>query len=156
MTKKQVHSGNSGSILCVIDFSDASRDALQYAIDMAASLDTRVCALYPYRLTNLAPQDDVARAKSSLDLGASQDFIKLRNSLPTTPAVAVEFRSEVGFINDRVYAYLKLNPQVVIVSASLADTNVEAMHDMYDTLLVPLLVVPGDKNKSELYNPQKV
>lgn len=137
-------------ILCVIDFTEASKIALQVALDIASSAKSRLSVLYPYRLTKPMNVSDVAQWRKSIDLDATNSFTRMTSSLFKESGVAWDFKPEVGFIDDRVEAFTeKNNVGIIVMSSELSRTNNEALIDMLDRLTCPLLIVP-EKRKQEL------
>lgn len=135
-------------VLCVIDFSDSSRIALQTAINIAGSTKSRLTALYPYRLNQPRSVPDVAQWKRSIDADASTSFSRMTSTLLKESDVAVEFKSEVGFINDRVEAFTqKHKVGLVVMSADLTRANKDLLLDLLVKLECPLLIVPYNLSK---------
>ncbi len=131
-------------ILCIIDLTDASRDTLQTAIHQAEFYKAKLTVLYPYRLTQLGNSgDDVSQIRKSIDANASQSFSKISKELLKNSDVDLEFRSEVGFMNDRVHAFSKKNKiGLMVMSKKMALSNRDAFNDLLDQIQVPLLIVP--------------
>lgn len=137
------------SILCVIDFSEASKDALQAAINVAGSTKSRLTILYPYRLNQPRNVSNIADWKRSIDADATSNFTRMTSSILKESDVLWEFKPEVGFIDDRVEAFTgKHNVGLVVISAELTRASSEVFQDMLEKLKCPLLIVP-DKRKQE-------
>ena len=49
------------SILCAIDFSESSLNALKYAADLSARYNSHLTVLYPYRLLPAGKEDVMER-----------------------------------------------------------------------------------------------
>ena len=127
----------------MIDFSEASRDALKAAVGVAGSTGSRLSVLYPYRLNQPRTVPDVATWKKSIDADANSSFNRMTINLFKDSNVLWEFKSEVGFINDRVEAFTqKHNVGLVVMSSELSKNSNEKLEGMIDKLTCPLLIVP--------------
>ena len=62
------------SILCAIDFSDSSLQALQWAIPEAQKHNYHISVLYPYRLDQIRKKEDVLQSKKAMDVEAVEKF----------------------------------------------------------------------------------
>jgi len=136
------------SILCVIDFSDASKDALLAAVNIASETKSNLTVLYPYRLNQPRNVTDVTQWKKSIDVDATNNFNRMSINLFKDSNVLWEFKPEVGFMGDRVEAYTqKYNVGLVVMSTHLSRASNEVFLEMLDKLKCPLLIVP-EKNNS--------
>jgi hypothetical protein len=136
-------------VLCIVDFSDASRNALQAAITIAEATKSRVTALYPYRLNQPRNVPDVSKWKKSLEEDAVNSFNRMTGSLLKESGISWQFRPEVGFVDDRIEAFaIKNNVGIIVISGELASKSDGALMDVLEKITTPLLVVPN-KRKSE-------
>lgn len=136
------------SILCVIDFTEASRSALQVALDVALKMKSKLSVIYPYRLIQQRNVPDLAQWKKSIDVDATNSFIRMTSALLKESGVTWDFKPEVGFIEDRVEAFTeKHNVSLVVMSSELCRANKDTLTDMLDRLKCPLLVVPDKRNQ---------
>jgi hypothetical protein len=135
------------AILCAIDFSDGSREALKSAIYMAEQYKTPLTVLYPYRLNQVEKQADVSQLRKSIDQDASKNFSELTQKYLKDTGVICEFRPEVGFLHDRIYAFTKKNKTgLLVLSKRVVVNNKDGLNDMLDQLQIPLLIVPQNEN----------
>lgn len=135
------------SILCVIDFSDASKDALLAAVNIAGETKSSLTVLYPYRLNQPRNVTDVTQWKKSIDVDATNNFNRMSINLFKDSNVLWEFKPEVGFIGDRVEAYTqKYNVGLVVMSTHLSRASSEVFLEMLDKLKCPLLIIPEKHN----------
>ena len=132
------------TILCVIDFSEASREALLQSIRLAQLYNSKLTVLYPYRLTQVNhDRDDPSQLKKSIDSDALQSFSRMTSEILEKSGIAYEFRPEVGFINDRVYAFSKKNKiGMVVMSKRMVSANRDAFNELLSQIQVPLLILP--------------
>lgn len=131
------------AILCLIDFSEASRQTLKWAADEAHKQDAQLTVLYPYRLTELQGKHDVIKLRQGMDTEAISNFDKIAKETFHNPAVKYEFRPEVGFINDRIYAHShKKTFAMLVISKRMAVNNKENMMELINLIKFPLVIVP--------------
>lgn len=136
----------NADVLCVIDFSEASDEALRLGISMAQQLQAPITVLYPYRLTHLDKDNDMAQTKRNMELAANENFKRLSDDFLSHAGVSYQFRAEVGFINDRINAYhRKHKVGLIVTSKRLITNNKEAFLEMLDILQAPLLIVPQNE-----------
>lgn len=137
------------SILCVIDFSEASHEALKAAVGVAGSTGSRLSVLYPYRLNQPRNVPDLATWRKSIDADATSNFYRMTTNLFKETNVLWEFKPEVGFLNDRVEAFVqKNNVGLVVISTELSKASHEAFIHMLENLKCPLMIVPTVNHSS--------
>lgn len=136
------------SILCVIDFTDASKDALQEAIKIAGALKLRLTVLYPYRLNQPVKVPDRALWKKSIEQDATESFTRMTSNLFKETNVLWDFKPEIGFLDDRVEVYTETHAvRLVVMSSELACKSGDTFCDILESLTTPLLIVPKKKNQ---------
>ncbi|HZY83167.1 MAG TPA: universal stress protein [Cyclobacteriaceae bacterium] len=132
------------SILCVIDFTEASKNALGKALNIAESFKLKLTVLYPYRLNQPLNIPDVAQWKGSIERDASENFKRMTTTLFKESHMSWEFKPEVGFLDDRIQIFTeKHNVTLVVMSSDLAYKSDGAFVDMLAKLKTPLLIVPA-------------
>jgi nucleotide-binding universal stress UspA family protein len=135
-------------ILCVIDFSEASKEALRTAINIAGSTRAELKVLYPYRLNQPRNISDVSLWKKNIESDATNNFSRMTNTLLKGSNVPCEFKAEVGFVDDRVEVYTdKHDVGLIVISSDLAYKSDGAFLDMMEKLKSPLLVVPNKRTQ---------
>lgn len=140
-------------ILCVFDFSDASDSVIKVALEMAAQKKLTLVVLYAYRL--LQPESsEITNYRNSMEERARTDFDELVKKLKINADVPYEFRAEIGFLSDRIEAFLKKNPvDTIVVGQNLAyPTNEQkevSFENFLDTLNIPVVVVPNGAGANE-------
>lgn len=141
--KDQKTNGQKPAILCLIDFSEASGQALKWAANEAQKLDTHLTVLYPYRLTHLNGKDDLIQLRRGIDTEAVVNFEKIAKETLNGTVVDYEFKPEVGFMNDRIYAHShKKEFAMLVISKRMAVTNKESMMELIELIKFPLVIVP--------------
>lgn len=132
-------------ILCALDFSESSTDAMKAALEMAARFETNVTVLFAYRLvqTNGA----IAEYRKNMEAVALRNFETLMGKLTLKDPVPYEFRSEIGFLTDRIEVYSAQNKIGLIVMSQDMISSIDehkgiSMKDFMRSLKIPLLIVP--------------
>jgi hypothetical protein len=135
-------------ILCALDFSESSTDAMKAALEMAARFETHVMVLFAYRLvqTNGA----LAEYRKNMEAASLQKFETLMSKLSLKDSVPYEFRSEIGFLTDRLEVYDAQNKIGLMVMSqdminSIDEQKGISMRDFVRTIKTPLLIVPHVK-----------
>jgi K+-sensing histidine kinase KdpD len=137
----------NGTVLCLIDFSKEAGDVLHAAIKIAAASKSDLTVLYPYRLNQPRSISDITQWKRSIDADANNNFKRMTESLLKEYPVTCHFKSEVGFLNDRVAAYAEKNKiGMIILGKQMMMANHEAISPMLNNLEYPLLIIPSTKN----------
>src|SRR5579871_5189293 len=102
-----VESTQTQSILCVIDFSESSVHALQWAINLGLKFDAHVTIVHPYRLNHSNKEEDMVAIKKTIDQDAALNFNRIASPILKDSAISYDFRPEVGFITDRVHEHIR-------------------------------------------------
>ena len=129
-------------ILCAIDFSASSKVALRWSVEFAKELDVPLTILYAYRLQK-SQADMAVEFKKRAEADASQNFLKLETELLANQGVAYEFKSEVGFIADRVKDHAsKKGMSFMVIDQKMSASNKESFDELLKEVHVPLVIVP--------------
>ena len=130
------------SILCPIDFSESSLEALKWATELSSMLNCHLSVLYPYRLLQTS-KNDVTDLKKKNEEQAAKKFAAVEKSHLKGKDISFDFSAEVGFLDDRVEYHLKKNHiLMMVISKSMNNRNKENPEDFIDQSDVPVLVVP--------------
>jgi hypothetical protein len=131
------------SILCVIDFSDSSRNTLQWAITKAYKLKTHLTILFPYRLTRPPNGKSIASMKKEIEDEAILSFKSFEKDLLLDKGISYDFKSEVGFVGDRVDDHIKNNEiKFLVIDKNMRFDNKESFDYLVDRSQIPLVIVP--------------
>jgi nucleotide-binding universal stress UspA family protein len=137
------------SILSIIDFSESSKEVLQWAVGMAEKLNVHLTILHPYRLNQVDKKEDMVGVKKKLELDASKNFEHLAHGLLKNQKVSFDFRAEVGFIQDRIEDYARRNNILfLVIGGNLANGNKEILEEIIEESEAPLVVVPSAVKKN--------
>ena len=132
----------ANSILCTIDFSKSSREAVQWAVQLAQQLNAHITILYTYRLIQYRP-GEALQLKRDIEASATHQFELLEKELLENKGVSYDFKVEIGFVADRVEDYAKKNSlNVLITNKNLHNGGRESLDELIEHIRVPLLVVP--------------
>lgn len=130
------------SILCVIDFSDASLQAIRWAIPEAKEHSMHMSILYPYRLDQLQKKGNVVSSKKAIEEEAFSKFERKAAGLLREQQVSFDFRAEVGFIRDRIQEHVRTNNvALLVIGKGMAMGNVESFEEQFGEIDVPLVIV---------------
>ena len=136
---------NEPTVLCVIDFSTSAEKVLQSAAQLAIKNKARITILHPYRLNQVVKKEDLGKVKRDIDEEAALNFKKMSHIL-TQGDIAYDFRSEVGFLTDRIQEHMRTsNIRMLVMDKGLADANREALNELTHQLEIPVILVPQEK-----------
>lgn len=130
------------SILCAIDFSESSLNALKWAAELSSKFNSHLTVLYPYRLIQSSKEDVVEIKKKNVEL-ATRKFEALENDYLNGKVTSFEFSPEIGFLSDRVEDHLRKNSILLMVIGKHMNTNSqENLDDLINNVKVPVVVIP--------------
>jgi nucleotide-binding universal stress UspA family protein len=128
-------------ILCTTDFSVSSQDALRWSIDLAKRLGAHITVLYTYRL--FKRDGEIINSKRIIEEEALLNFGKLERELLAGAGVDYDFKSEVGFVTDRVEEHAKKRDvSFLVMGRGMQSLNKEGFDELVSHLRVPLVIVP--------------
>ena len=130
----------ANGIVSVTDFSQSSRDTVRWAINLAKNLDSHLTILYTYRL--FKQEGEAVQLKRKMEADASKNFVELENEMLTQSGIDYDFKTEVGFVDDRILEYSKHNALSFLVMGKLSARNFETLEGLLKNLQVPLVIVP--------------
>lgn len=131
------------SVLCVIDFSESSKKALRWAVDNAAADKSHLTILYPYRLVHVPYGESPIALRKKIEEEANRNFQILEKDLLLNKAISYDFKTEVGFIADRVEEHTKNRPiNFLVIDKNIRTNNKESFDDLMEIMHVPMLIVP--------------
>jgi hypothetical protein len=132
----------TATILCTINFSDSSRHALQWTIDLARQLKAHITILYTYRLIK-SQQSEIVGMKRKIEEEALMNFKTLEHEFLEGQNISYDFLMEVGFINDRVERLLqKTSINLLVMDREMSANNKESFDELVEQTRIPLVIVP--------------
>lgn len=131
------------TILCAVDFSDSSVQALKWAIGMARELGAHLTILNTYRFVQSVNDQEAIILKKKMEDEARGGFTKIENDLLKDQGISFEFKLEIGFVRDRVEHYARRHELLFcVIGKSLSVINKEGISELIDRLTVPLVIIP--------------
>ncbi|HEY9487445.1 MAG TPA: universal stress protein [Chryseosolibacter sp.] len=136
-------------ILCVIDLTESSGKVLEVGATISKACGAHMVVLFPYRLIHQGPRGDISSLKIRLETEAREKFRYLKGTISSMGEVSVEFQPEIGFIADRINAYVrKNNIDMIIVGQQLTDPTNDIKGFDLQTLISdsksPFVIVPAE------------
>jgi nucleotide-binding universal stress UspA family protein len=142
--KTMIHSSgtmNKG-ILCNVDFSESSKEALKWAVDLAVLLKTHLTILYTYRLVN-SHNGEAVTMKRQIEENALRNFALLEKEFLVGNSITYEFKIEVGFVSNRIDDYARKNSiSMMVIGSKMNSDNKESFDELAGSIHVPLVIVP--------------
>jgi hypothetical protein len=129
-------------ILCSIDFSESSKEALRWSVSLAKLLKTNLTILYTYRLLN-SSNGEVVQLKKRIEEEAIRSFAAIEKEILVPEGIRYSFKIEVGFVSNRVKDYdRKHGISFLVMGNKMNSFNKESFDELADSLQVPLVIVP--------------
>jgi hypothetical protein len=128
-------------ILCTLDFSDSSQNALRLGIMLAKQLNAHLTLLYTFRLIKM-PLNEAVVFKKKMEQEANNNFSLVEKDYLKDSGLTYDFKSEVGFMVHRVEdLILKQHIDFLIIDKKLPGNN-EALDELISKVNVPIVLVP--------------
>jgi len=130
------------SILCTIDLSESSKPAIRWAVALAQQLKMPLTILYTYRLLQYR-NGEVLQLKRKMEDEAKQQFKEFEKELLIDRGVSYNFKTEVGFVTDRIEDHARKNSlSFLVMNKNANDSGKETIDDLMEHIHVPVLLVP--------------
>jgi K+-sensing histidine kinase KdpD len=130
------------TILCTIDFSEASKDVLRYAVNLSKQFKSHITVLYTYRLFN-SQNGALIEMRKKMEESAKQNFTMLEKEILAGSGVSYDFKVEIGFVSNRVEEYAKKNGvSFLVMGKKMNGSSKESFDELAENLHVPLVIVP--------------
>ncbi|HTH57224.1 MAG TPA: universal stress protein [Cyclobacteriaceae bacterium] len=129
-------------ILCVVDFSESSKEALRWAIQLAQELNSHLTVLYTYRF--LPPYEGEALdMKRKIEDEASKKFADLEKEMLLNRGISYTVKTEVGFIADRAKEHAKKNTaDLLVVGNKMSSVYKQSIDELVAHIHMPVVIVP--------------
>lgn len=132
----------ANTILCTIDFSQSSRQAVHWAATMAQQLKVHLTILYTYRLIHV-PAGEVLQLKRKVEDEARRQFETLEKELLAGKGISYDFKIEIGFVSDRIEDHAKKNElNFLVIDKNISTNSKDTFDELLEHIHVPTLVVP--------------
>lgn len=134
-----------GRILCPIDFSEASIEALKCAIEIARKERMGITVLFSYRLIEMEQGEEIMHFKNKMEASAREKFSAIEHFFDNGVSTDYEFVIEIGFFSDCISRQIRTAPVAKVVIANgmrplLNDKHLNQTPFLY-SLSVPVIVV---------------
>ena len=135
---------NGSYILCAFNLGETADEAVKKAGVLGGLFKLPVMLLCSYRLIQAKDSEEVLGIKKRYELLAAE---KLKQINKTQPAMKLSFRSEIGFLTDRIESFLKSEKvKYLVISNETAATIHEqkglTINEFIDKVKIPVMVVP--------------
>jgi hypothetical protein len=126
----------------VIDFSESSKNALQWAVNNTHS-GAHLTILYPYRLIHVPYGESPMALRRKIEDEANRNFQILERDFLMNKNISYDFKTEVGFLADRVEEHNKKQPiNFLVIDKNIRINNKESFDELMETTPVPMVIIP--------------
>jgi Universal stress protein family len=137
------------NILCAIDFSASSLQALKWSLKMAQLTKAQVTILFCYRLIATGDDEETLDLKKNIEHDAIMRFKEIESNLIIDKVPPYQFITEVGFFPVRIEMFVRNGPigLLVLGNSLVANFNEYKSLNFEQFLLkskVPVVVVPEE------------
>ena len=134
------------TVLCAIDFSEASGPVLKRAMKEAKRLKSHLTVLYSYRLLQSGKLGDIVSFRKQTEEDAVRKYKELEKKVINGEPLPHSFVTQIGFISDCIESYLQKNSvNTVVVSETLGEEIYNhkglSLEDFQKSISARLLVV---------------
>ncbi len=132
----------TNTILCTIDLSESSKQTVRWAVTMAQQLKIHLTILYTYRLLHYR-NGEVLQLKKKMEEEAQKQFISLEKEFLIGKGIQYDFKTEIGFVTDRIEDHAKKNSlSFLVMNKNANESGKETIADLMEHIHVPVLLVP--------------
>jgi hypothetical protein len=130
------------TILCTIDFSPSSKQVVKCAADLALDLQAHLTVLYTYRLM-VVKNDEAFEGKRMIEESAVKNFALMEKEILTGLDITYDFKTEVGFVTDRIEAHARESKLgFIVIDRNMSINSKEAFDELVENVPVPMVIVP--------------
>ncbi|HEU5290467.1 MAG TPA: universal stress protein [Cyclobacteriaceae bacterium] len=142
LLKRSARLKMTSAIICTTDFSESSKEALRWSIDMARKMGSHLTILHTYRLIKQNGEGAIPQ-KKKIEEDAMKNLTQLEKELLSNSGVEYDFKIEVGFVDDRIAEHVKSNQiSFLVIDKGMGLRNKESFDDLVRDLQIPLVIVP--------------
>ena len=137
------------TILCAVDFSESSLNALKWTFDLAKKTQAKVVVMFCYRLIALTEDEETIGLKGKMEEEATMKFKEFERGQLNGQPVTYKFITEVGFFHFRIEMFLRNNPVGLLVLGNSVVQNFDEYKNVgFENFLksskIPVVVVPHE------------
>ena len=138
---------NDKTILCAIDFSDSSLQALKWTVDIAQLTSWPITVLFCYRLIATEGNKETLDLKKDIESDAIKRFGEIERKLINGHAISYQFVAEVGFYSSRIETFIRKGSVGLLVMGNSIIKNFDEYKNLsFEQFLkntkVPVVIVP--------------
>jgi len=131
------------AILCTIDFSHPSRQVVRWAVTLAREFKAHLTLLYTYRLIHVKGEEAL-KLKKKMEDEALLNFGSLEKEMLNGTGISYDFKTEVGFIADRVEEHVRKNSiDFLVMNKNISQESKEAFDELVEHTQIPVIIVPA-------------
>ncbi len=135
-------------ILCAVDFSPSSLQAMRWAFEQAGEMKASVVVLFCYRLVAAMDDEETFERKRRIEHEALRKFKEFERKYLTDQPVSYQFLMEAGYPHFRIEIFLQQNPVALLVVGSTVvphfdEYGASGFDKFIRNLKVPLAVIPS-------------
>jgi len=114
---------------------------LQCAASLAKELRAHLTVLYTYRL--ITRNEEVFQSKKKIEEEAAKNFATLEDNMLKDMGISYDFKTEVGFVSDRIEAHARKTPLgFLVIDKNMTIESRETFDDLVENMRVPMVIVP--------------
>jgi hypothetical protein len=99
--------------------------------------------LYTYRLTRDHKEEVFERKRKTEELAVS-NFSAMENEFLKAAGITYEFKTEIGFVADRVEALIKKTPiGFLVMDKNMTFESKESFEELLENMVIPTVIVPA-------------
>lgn len=138
-------------ILCVVDFSMSSLNAMAFAFEMAGRTKGNVIVLFCYRLMAALHDEETASRKRKIEEEALMKFKEFEKEHLAGKRLSYKFVMESGFPHYRIEMFLEKNPARLLVLGSSVAQNFDeyksvGFEKFAKSSKIPVVLVPYNED----------
>jgi hypothetical protein len=134
---------------------------LQVALAIAVKCEAHLTVLFSYRLLPGKDERKVREWRNQLEAKAKEEFARLEKKvIAGNGRASYEFRSEIGFLSDRISSFVNDDPpQLVVMGQALIQSMNEQkgllLNEFIKKLHTPVVIVPEDVRELDFFDYAK-
>lgn len=141
LEKTGERNGMTNGVLCIIDFTVSSKGVLKCAALLSKKFNKHLTILYTYRI--LKQNGEATVQKKQSEEIAFRNFASLEKEVLAGEGLNYDFKTEIGFINNRAEDHIKKNNiSLLVIDRGLSVRNKEPFDDLIGKLKIPYVIVP--------------
>ena len=138
---------NQKTILCALDFSESSLQALKWTLKLAQLTHAQVTVLFCYRLIAAVDDEQTLDLKRNMENEALKKFNEIEKKVIKDQAISYKFVAEVGFFSSRIEMFIRKSPVALLVLGNSIIQNFDeyknfSFEEFLKNSNVPVVIVP--------------